>query len=71
MAEAQQRQKKAADKNQRHVTFSVCDMVMFVLIRLSSDPCSRKLMPKWVGPFRMSKLVSNVNVWLELPTYVG
>jgi hypothetical protein len=72
MATAQQRQKKAADKSRRHVSFTVGDMVMLRADTLSfKAPGSRKLLPKWAGPFRVSGLVSNVNVRLELPTYGG
>jgi hypothetical protein len=47
------------------------------MVKLRADtlsfkaPGSRKLLTKWVGPFRVSKLVSNVNERLELPTYGG
>jgi hypothetical protein len=72
MAAAQQRQKKAADQHRRHVTYSVGDLVMLRAdTHAFKNPGSRNLLPKWVGPFRVSELVSNVNVRLELPAYGG
>jgi hypothetical protein len=72
MAAAQQRQKKAAGQQRRHVTYSVNDLVMLRADTLAfKNAGSRKLMNKWVGPFRVSELGSNVNVRLELPAYGG
>jgi hypothetical protein len=72
MAEAQKRQRQQANRRRRPVSFSEGDLVMLTAESLNfKAPGSRKLMPKWVGPFPVTSVVSPVNVRLLLPTHGG
>jgi hypothetical protein len=65
---AQQRQKSYADTRRQHVDFKVGDMVLLSTknMKLRSSG-SRKLLPRFVGPFRIISMVNPVVVKLDLP----
>ena len=70
LKQAQDRQKAYADTKRRDVSFQVGDKVLLstrnIQLKKNKDMV-RKLMPKWVGPFPVSKLVGKVAAELELP----
>jgi hypothetical protein len=68
MQAAQQRQKHAADKHNRDSVFSVGDMVLLstLNIKLKFKGAS-KLLPKWIGPFKVTEQVNPVAYKLDLP----
>jgi transposase InsO family protein len=65
---AQQRQKMFADKKRRPVDFTVHDRVLLSSkhIRLK-HPGSRKLLPRWLGPFEITQEINPVAFKLNLP----
>lgn len=68
MAAAQDRQKAYADAKRRPHTFQHGDMVLLSTKHLKfKGDITRKLMPRFVGPFKIIKLVGNAAVKLELP----
>ncbi len=66
---AQQRQAEAANRHRREYTFGVGDEVRLSTVNLRKSACglARKLLPKFVGPCTVRKVVSPVAVELELP----
>jgi hypothetical protein len=70
LQQAQDRQKAYADTRRRDVCFQKNDMVLLstknVRLKKNQDMV-RKLMPKWVGPFKVLDLIGPVAVRLELP----
>ena len=65
---AQDRQKAYADKKRRHVEFSVGQLVLLNTKNIKlKHPGSMKLMPRWIGPFKVVKCVNEVAYKLELP----
>ena len=60
---AQARQKTFYDSRHRDVQFRVGELVL-----LSTKNVRLKLMPKWLGPLKILKLVGPVAVQLELPS---
>jgi hypothetical protein len=71
LIEAQNRQAKYANQSRREVLFQVGDQVMLSTIdhKLRSfSGISQKLLPKFVGPFKIVKVVSPVAYELELPS---
>lgn len=67
---ARQRQKAYADRDRRAAEFSVGDRVLLstrnINLRRPSDG-TKKLMPKWLGPFTVTKVVNPVAYKLALP----
>lgn len=67
---AQKRQKKYADEHRREVTFSVGDRVLLATANLKligESKRARKFTERYIGPFRISKVI-NANAYeLELP----
>jgi hypothetical protein len=61
-------QKAYADKSRRELTFQVGDRVLLKTnnLKLKTNG-SRKLLPKWIGPFPIVKVVNKVAYKLELP----
>ncbi len=60
--------KRQADRHRRDVHYTVGDWVMLSTRNLRlAEGASRKLAPKWTGPFRIDRVVSPVAYRLELP----
>ena len=67
---AQARQKKYADKRGRDVQFQVGESVWLSSRHVTMRAiCSRKLLPQWLGPFKILAKPSSVNYTLELPLH--
>lgn len=77
---AQQRQKRYADERRRDVAYAPGDMVLlsskninlktpgiWVTPELKKAHGSKKLMPKWIGPFAIVKAINSVAYRVELP----
>jgi hypothetical protein len=68
MLEAQQRQKANADGKRRDITFAVGDQVLVSTRNMNlKTPGTKKLMPKYVGPFKVIKKLHDVAYKLALP----
>jgi hypothetical protein len=70
LQDAQVRQAKYADQRRHFETLNVGDMVLLSAENLKIKPVngrSRKLMPRFVGPYRISEVLSTVAYKLELP----
>jgi hypothetical protein len=66
---AQDRQKTYADKNRRHVEYQVGQEVLLSSKNITFQTSgSRKFLPKFIGPFKVDKLVGKVAVKLQLPS---
>ena len=66
---AQQRQKSQADKRRNPSGFQVGDRVLLSTVNLSLKATgTRKLMPRFIGPFKIKERISEVAYRLELPT---
>lgn len=65
---AQNRQKSYADTKRRELSFDVGTQVLLstsnIKLKISG---ANKLLPRWIGPFRIMKRVGNVAYKLELP----
>lgn len=65
---AQQRQKTYADTRRRPVQFAVGDEVLLSTVNIKfKGALSRKLLPRWVGPYRIVRALGPVAYELELP----
>ena len=69
---AQQRHKRYADEHRRDVTFHVGDQVLLrttnIKLRDKEDSSTtKKLLPRWIGPFTVTKAVGKVAYKLQLP----
>jgi Reverse transcriptase (RNA-dependent DNA polymerase)/RNase H-like domain found in reverse transcriptase/Integrase zinc binding domain/Retroviral aspartyl protease/Chromo (CHRromatin Organisation MOdifier) domain len=65
---AQDRQKSYADKGRRELSFSVGDLVLLKTKNLRLKTTGKqKLLPKWIGPFPVVRVIGNVAYKLELP----
>ena len=67
LAEAQQRQKHYADQHRREITFKVGDKVMLSTHNLSSLDKAPKLLPRYIGPYTIKRVISQVAYELDLP----
>ncbi len=67
--QAQQRQKKYADEHRRDITFKIGDHVLLSTanLRFVHKDKAPKLLPKFLGPFAIVKVVSPVAYELALP----
>jgi hypothetical protein len=68
LQQAQQRMSTVANKKRRDVTYRVGDKVMLntrnIRLKVVGTP---KLLPRWVGPFRVGAVISRCAVRLDLP----
>ena len=65
---AQQRQKSQADKKRNPAGFQVGDRVLLSTVNLSLKATgTRKLMPRFIGPFKIKERISQVAYRLQLP----
>ena len=68
MAAAQQRQKAYADQKRREVEFKLGQQVLLSSKNIRvRGPLTAKLMPKWMGPYTISKRIGKVAYQLSLP----
>jgi hypothetical protein len=68
LAVAKERQKKYADAKRRHCVFSVGDKVLLATKNISlRGGGSRKLLPRYIGPFTIKKSINGVSYTLDLP----
>jgi hypothetical protein len=69
LQQAQQRMTACANRNRRDVTYQEGTEVMLntknIRLKVVGTP---KLLPRWVGPFRVSTVISKVAMRLDLPT---
>ncbi len=66
---AQNRQKSYADRKRREISFDVGTQVLLSTSNIKLKmPGARKLLPRWIGPFKVLKRVGKVAYRLELPT---
>jgi hypothetical protein len=65
---AQQRQKAFADKNRVEKTLKVGDKVLLSMkyLHLKHSKKSRKLLPRWIGPFEVVQVVGPVAYKLKM-----
>ena len=63
---AQQRQSHYANKKRRDLSFEVGDKVLLSGSHIN-QPGSRKLNPKYLGPFEITRVISPVSYQLKLP----
>jgi hypothetical protein len=66
---AQQRQKAWYDRSRRRVEYEPGELVMLTTehMRVKDSSVSRKLMPRWIGPFAVAAKVGEAAVRLDLP----
>ena len=68
LQQAQQRQKAYADQHRRHVEYEEGEQVLLNSRNLKlKHPGSRKLLPRWVGPFTVERRIGPVAYRLALP----
>jgi hypothetical protein len=61
-------QKSFADKRRREVELAVGQKVLLSTINFKlAHPGTRKLLPKWVGPFKVTERIDKVAYKVELP----
>jgi len=72
---AQSRQKVFADRRRRELEFSPGDMVLLnakhIALRKRVPKAARKLMPRFLGPFRVVERIGAVAYRLDLPSTLG
>ena len=67
---AQAKQKAYADQKRREVSYAIGDQVLLSTKHINlkaAVPGSKKLMPRWIGPFKFIALPGPVAVKLDLP----
>jgi Chromo (CHRromatin Organisation MOdifier) domain len=68
IVDAQNKQQKYANAHRRDVQFAVGDLVLLSTANLSwPEELSRKLLPKFLGPFTVAEKLGPVNYKLQLP----
>ena len=65
--EAQLRQKQGADRRRREVSFAKDDKVLLSTANLRLKTGSRKLLPRFIGPFTVKEVINLVAYKLDLP----
>lgn len=68
LVQAQQKQIKYANQHRQFITFDVNDQVLLSTQNLNTNNRSPKLLPKFIGPFTISKKLSDVVYELNLPS---
>ncbi len=68
LAKSQQRQKNYADTKRTEITFKVGDRVLLNTknLKIAKDG-TRKLLPRWIGPFEINAQINAVAYKLDLP----
>jgi hypothetical protein len=64
---AQQRQKQYADKRRKEETYQLGEQVLLSTANLNNENRAPKLLPRFIGPFTIKRVVSAVAYELELP----
>ncbi len=67
LLQAQQKQIKYANQHRQSITFNVNDQVLLSTQNLNTNNRSPKLLPKFIGPFTITKKLSDVVYELQLP----
>ena len=67
LVQAQERQRQYANENRREVVFKVGDEVMLSTAHLRNMDRAPKLYPKFIGPYKIKRVVSDVAYELDLP----
>ena len=69
LAKARERQRVNADRHRRHVKYEEGDEVMLSTenLQLAARSVQRKLAPRFIGPFRIEKVLTDTTVRLVLP----
>lgn len=71
IAQAQAEQAKHYNKGRRDIQFRVGDLVLYSTRNAGlKSTLSRKLLPKWVGPFKVTRVVNELAYELEFPPQV-
>ena len=68
LKKAQDSQTKYANRHRQQVVFNVDDQVLLSTSHLNTNHRSLKLLPKFIGPFRIKRVVSDVVYELDLPS---
>ena len=68
ITKAQGVQRENADKKRRHVVFKEGDRVLVSTQNMKTDERAKKLLAKFIGPFKITKVKSEVAYELELPS---
>jgi hypothetical protein len=68
LKDAQERQTKYANQNRREMKFKVGDQVLLSTANIRNKDRAPKLSPRFIGPFRVCRVVSDVAYELQLPT---
>ena len=65
---AQERQTKYANQHRREVTFHLGDQVLLSTANIRNQDRAPKLSPRFIGPFEICRVISDVAYELKLPT---
>jgi hypothetical protein len=67
LVKAQEYQKKYADQHRRHDTFKLNDRVLLDTSDITFTTGSKKLLDKYIGPYTVIQVISDVAYKLDLP----
>ena len=70
MLDAQTRLKARVDKHRKDESFAVGDEVLLHTVNLSLKG-TKKLLPRWIGPFKVTEVINSVAYRLGLPAALG
>ena len=68
LEEAQARQTLYANENRKEMTFKVNDSVMLSTVNLRSKGRSAKLLPRFIGPYKIIEVINPVAYRVDLPS---
>ena len=68
LEQAQQRQQQYANESRREIIFKIGDEVLLSTANLRNMDRAPKLYPKFIGPYKIKRIISNVAYELDLPT---